>query len=104
MSIYNIEITEPAENDLCEISHYISKELLEPDIAKKVVGKIGNAILNLEEMPLRNGLVEDERLALQGIRKIMIDNYIVFYIVTEEHKTVTIARILYNRRSWISLL
>lgn len=104
MSKYKVEITESAENDLFEIGSYIAKELLEPDIAKKVVGKIGDTILSLEEMHLRNSFIADERLALQGIRKILIDNYIVFYIVTEEHKTVTIIRILYSRRDWINLL
>lgn len=104
MSRYIIEITEPAENDLFEIGYYIAKELLDPDIAKKVIDKIGETIIKLEEMPLRNALVADERLALQGIRKIIIDNYLVFYIVTEEMKTVTIVRILYGRRDWINLL
>jgi toxin ParE1/3/4 len=55
-------------------------------------------------MPLRNALVADERLAYKGIRKIMVDNYIVFYIVTEENKTVTIIRMLYGRRGWMNLL
>lgn len=104
MSKYNIEITEPAEKDLYEIGQYIATELLEPDIARKIVEKIGEAILKLEELPLRNALVADERLALRGIRKIMVDNYIVFYIVTEEQKTVTLVRILYGRRDWINLI
>lgn len=104
MSKYNIEITEPAEKDLYGIGQYIAKELLEPAIAKKVVEKIGEVILKLEELPLRNALVTDEKLALRGIRKIIMDNYIVFYIVTEEQKTVTIVRILYGRRNWISLI
>lgn len=101
---YKIQITEPAENDLRAIGMYISNELLELSTAKKVVAKIGEAIIKLEELPLRNALVSDERLALQGVRRILIDNYIVFYIVTEESKTVTIVRILYNRRDWINLL
>lgn len=104
MSKYYIEITKPAEKDLHEIGRYIAIELLEPAIAKKVVGKIGDAILSLEELPLRNAMVTDERLALSGIRKIMVDNYIVFYIVTEEQKTVTVVRILYCRRDWVNLL
>lgn len=104
MSKYNIQITEPAENDLHEIGVYISKELLEPEIAKKVVSKIANAINSLEEMPLRNALSSDESIARKGIRKIMVDSYIVFYIVTDESKTVTIVRILYGRRDWINLL
>lgn len=104
MSIYNIQITEPAEKDLYEIGVYISKELLEPEVAKKVVLRIAKGISTLEEMPLRNALVADERLAYKGIRKIIVDNYIVFYIITEEDKTVTIIRILYSRRDWLNLL
>ncbi len=104
MSTYNIQITEPAEKDLYEIGSYISKELLEPETAKKVVSKIAKGINSLEDMPLRNALVSDDRLANKGIRKIIVDNYIVFYIVTENANTVTIIRILYSRRDWVNLL
>lgn len=104
MNKYSIEITEPAENDLIGIRDYISNELLEPSIAKKIVSRIGNAILELEGMPQRHGLVADGRLALQGVRRIIVDNYIVFYIISEEDKTVTVIRILYSRRNWQSLI
>lgn len=104
MSAYYIQIAEPAEKDLNEIALYISKELLEPETAKKVISKVAKGIFSLEELPLRNAVVADEKLAHLGIRKIMVDNYIVFYIVNEESKTVTIIRILYSRREWINLL
>jgi len=104
MNVYYIQITEPTEKDLYEIGAYISKELLEPETAKKVISKIAKGIYSLEEMPLRNPLVADERLAHKGIRKIMVDNFIVLYIVNEESKTVTIIRILYSRRDWLGLL
>lgn len=104
MNNYHIDITEPAENDLHEIGHYISRELLEPVIANKVVEKIGDAILTLEELPLRNSLVTDEKLSKRGIRKLLIDNYIVFYLVSEQQRTVTIIRILYGRRDWLNLI
>ena len=104
MNKYNIEITEPAENDLNEIGYYIKYDLLEPEIALKTIEKISNKILELEYMPFRNELVKDERLSLQGIRKLIIDNYIVFYNVSENVKMVTIIRILYAKRNWIDLL
>ena len=104
MSTFNIQITEPAEKDLNEIGTYISKELLEPETAKKVISKIAKEINSLEDMPLRNALAADEKLAYKDIRKIMVDSYIVFYIITEESKTVTITRILYGRRDWLNLL
>mgnify|MGYP006304116059 CR=1 FL=1 len=104
MSKYDIEITKFAENDLLEIGKYISNELLEPDRALEVVDKIANAIFKLEEMPLRHSIVADDKLASQGIRKFITYNYIVFYIVNEKNKLVTIIRILYKRRDWVNIL
>ncbi|MBP1970084.1 toxin ParE1/3/4 [Virgibacillus natechei] len=102
--IYNVVITTPAENDLREIGRYISKELLEPESAQKVIGKIADAIINLEHMPYRNALVHDTRLAKMGIRHLLVGNYIVFYTVIEDRRSVTIIRMLYNKRNWQNLL
>ncbi len=104
MTTYDILITEPAEKKLYDIGAYISKELLEPQKAKKVVEKIAKGINSLANVPLRNNLAADDRLAGKGIKKMMVDNYIVCYVVTEERKTVTMIRILYTRRDWINLL
>lgn len=104
MTSYKIQITEPTENDLRGAGLYISNQLLKPSTTKKAVNKISESIIKLVELPLHNALVSDERLSLQRVRRILIDNYIVFYMVTEETKTVTILRILNNRRDWINLL
>jgi addiction module RelE/StbE family toxin len=101
---YRLVITEPAERDLREIANYIANELLETETARKVIARITEAVLQLEEMPFRNGLVGDERLAKQGIRKFLADSYIVFYVASEAEKIVTIIRILYGKRHWNSLL
>lgn len=104
MNKYDIKITGPAEKDLKKIGEYIANELLEYNRAMKVIDKIARAIFSLEEMPLRNAIVADDKLASQGIRKFIIDNYIVFYIVDQDNKRVTIIRILYKRRDWINIL
>jgi toxin ParE1/3/4 len=104
MSSYDIEVTKPTEKDIFEIGRYIANELLNLDKAVKVIDKIANEIFKLEEMPFRNAIVDDDKLASQGIRKFIIDNYIIFYVVNEENKKVTIIRILYNRRDWIKIL
>ncbi|WP_208607736.1 type II toxin-antitoxin system RelE/ParE family toxin [Paenibacillus pectinilyticus] len=97
-------ITELAETDLRDIANYISTELLEPNTARKMINKIAEVIFQLEHMPFRNGLVRDERLAVNGIRHILVDSYIVFYVISEKEETVTIIRILYGKRQWSSLL
>jgi len=42
--------------------------------------------------------LEDDLLKDKGYRKLIIDNYIVFYIVNEEDQQVVIMRVLYGRK------
>jgi plasmid stabilization system protein ParE len=72
--------------------------------SKKLIGKIKEAVMSLSVMPTRHSLVADEKLAIQGIRKIMVDNYIVFYVVSEKDSMVTVIRILYGRRDWMNII
>jgi len=104
MKGYKVLMTQPAVDDLKGIAAYIANELREPSIAKKLVGRIKEAVMSLSEMPERHSLVADEKLAIQEIRKIMVDNYIIFYAVSEKDATVTVVRILYGRRDWVNLL
>ncbi|QNK60820.1 type II toxin-antitoxin system RelE/ParE family toxin [Paenibacillus sp. PAMC21692] len=101
---YLVVITETAERDLSDIVNYIANDLLEPVTARRMVAKIAESVFQLEIIPFRFGLVEDERLAGQGIRKMLVDSYIVFFVVSEPEETVTVIRILYGRRHWNSLL
>lgn len=104
MKSYKVLITQPAANDLQSIAGYIANELREPAAAKKLVGRIRDAVMSLAELPTRHALVADGRLAVQGIRKLIVGNYIIFYIVDERATIVTVVRILYSRRDWASLL
>ena len=104
MKKYNVFMTHTATEDLKSIASYIANELREPSIAIKLVGNIKEAVMSLEQMPTRHSLLSDANLVVQGIRKIMVDNYIVFYIVSEKDNVVTIVRILYSRREWFNLL
>ncbi|MDO9535742.1 MAG: type II toxin-antitoxin system RelE/ParE family toxin [Bacillota bacterium] len=104
MKRYEVFMTEPAVDDLQEITRYISKELKEPAIAQKLVAKIKDAVMGLAEVSSRHALMFDERLAAQGIRKLPLENYIVFYVISEKNMAVTVVRILYGRRDWEHLL
>lgn len=104
MKKYKVLMTQPAANDLKGISDYIVRELREPTIAQKLVSKIKAAVMSLEQMPTRHALVSDEKLPFQGIRKLMVDNYIIFYVISEKEAKVTVVRILYGKRNWAKLL
>jgi len=104
MKVYNIVITAPAEADLQGIINYISNELRDINAARNILSNISSAIIDLELFPSRNNLVNDERLALIGIRMLVVASYIVFYIVSKQKENVTIIRILNSRRDWLNLL
>ena len=104
MTEYKIVIEQTAENDLLGILSYISDTLHEPSIAMKIYGLIKKEILNLNRMPFRFEVVNEEPYRSMGVRRIPVENYTAFYIVDENEKTVHIFRILYNRREWRYLL
>ena len=104
MEQYNIRHTKSALRDLDGILQYISIELEAPETALKMIETIEHSIGNLSYMPHRCALVDDERLAAMGYRKLIIKNYIAFFTIEELTLTINIERILYARRDWLNIL
>ena len=104
MDVYEINITEPAENDLRDLAKCISSQLYAPTTELNMIRTIKAAIAKLETTALAYPLVKDDRLAALGYRMLPVKNYIVFYIVYVNEKTVDVDRILYSRRDWRNLL
>lgn len=104
MTEYKIKITARALRDIREIHKYITDNLKEQSIADKLLDKIEAEILTLKNMPLRHNIDRDEQLKHRNLRKLLVDNYLIFYTVYEKTKTVFIVRVLYARRDWLNLL
>lgn len=104
MKNYNILITEPAEQDLQDIVHYISKHLFSPTNALQLLDMIESSVTNLKQLPERHPLIQDEPLATLGYRKLVVKNYLIFYFIDDEHNTIYIERIVYARRNWNNIL
>lgn len=104
MKTYKVLLTEKAENDVIDIKRYISVDLHEPENALRLVQKFHETIEGLSALPSRFSYVADEVLALKGIHKVVIDNYIIFFGINEKEQAVHILRVLYYRRDWASLL
>ena len=102
--MYHIEITKPAEQDVLDAAKYIDEQLLNPVAANRLLDEAEKAILSLDNMPSRHALVNDDVLARLGIRFMPVLNYLIFYTIREERKTVVIQRFLYNRRDWGAIL
>ena len=104
MNKYFVEVSDKAQSDIKEIISYISLELKNPLSAKRILTKFKENILSLEDVPKRQNLVKDEVLSNRGIRKLLVDNYLIFYIVDDSKNKVTVIRTLYARRDWGSLI
>lgn len=102
MKKYNIEYSLDAKQDLIEIKQYIKYNLQEPEIAQKLILKIRKEISALKNNPEIYTIIDDDIIKKLEIRKLIIDNYIVFYRI--KNNNIQIVRIMYGRRNWINLL
>ena len=93
-----IVYTETARRDLREIYEYIARSLLAPETARSLSETIMAEVRSLEDNPDRNPLYRDEPWHSQGVRFMVVKKYLVFYTVTAETETVSVARIMYGGR------
>ena len=94
MKQYRVLITDEALNDMESIYEYIAEELLAPDTAMGQYNRIADAIETLDQMLERIKLMESEPEKTRGLRKLIVDNYAVFFIVEDD--TVIVTNVLYG--------
>ena len=82
--------------DLRKIYSYIANELLVPETAAAQLGRIRKEVRSLDFMPARYTLVEWEPWNSMKMHQLPVDNFIVYYLVDDKERTVTVARIFYG--------
>lgn len=104
MDTYEIIMTPDAAADLAKLRDYIADVLLVPDTALTYIRSIRAEIGTLAQMPGRIAPVSEEPWHSRGIRKIMANNFYVYYRIHEETKCVYILNIIYNKRDQLKML
>ena len=94
MREYPVKITEKALADMNGIYEYIAVNLQSPENAMGQYNRIADAVLELGFFPEKFRLVDFEPEHSQGLRRMLVDNYSVFYICKED--AVTVTRVLYS--------
>lgn len=94
--IYRIEYLPIAVEDLLEIFDYIKED--DPSSAGPFIDRIDEAIRKLECFPYLGSIPKDDKLERSGHRVLIIDNYLVFYLVRKN--IVEIRRIIHGRRRY----
>ncbi len=99
MSLYAVYYSDTAYEDLRSIHHYIMDELQAPMAAQNQIRRIRDAAQKLESFPQKHELIPWASGALRGLRKLPIDNYVIFYLIEEANASVQIIRIIYGGRN-----
>ena len=102
MKAYLVRITKSAERDLNRAADYIEFSLKNPSAADSLIDEAEKAVSSLSHMPERCPRPRDLALAAKGYRCLLVEKYLVFYVVAGD--TVQIRRIIYGRRDYSSLL
>lgn len=100
MGSYNVRIYPAAKQDLLDIVDYLNT--LSADVALRYYDLLTEQIASLSNMPERCPRPKDLALAAKGYRYLVVEKYLVFYVVVGN--TVQIRRIIYGRRDYSSLL
>ena len=90
---YVVKIAPAAIDYLNAIYEYIASELCNPEAALNLIQNIEKSVLRLKAYPHSCSLVKDELLRIRGYRKLIVNNYIAFYICDDINMTVNIMRV-----------
>ena len=102
--MYKLEYLPVAQRDMVEIARYISGELQNPVAAERLAMEFVNAAGSVLTFPYALPAYQPIRSLKREYRKILVQNFFVFYWVDEEKKLVTVARVVYAKRDVARLL
>ena len=100
--MYSLKYAETAEQDLTDIFDRIASE--SRNAAIKYLEEIEQSLLRLTKFPNLGQKAKYKELAEQGIRVLVHDKYLIFYIVDSEIKAIDVIRVLHSSRDYVHLL
>ena len=88
---YKIEITSTFQLDLAEMDLNLYAY---PEKAKRIIEKIDKTLQALVKMPEMYPVYED----FPDFRRIVIEDYLVFYFINEKMGRIEVHRLIYGKR------
>jgi len=89
---YRVTLLIEAERDIIEIEEYLSQ--FYPSTVRNFFEKLRKQVFNLEDMLYMYPEYEND----QFFRRMVIDDYLLFYSVDDERQLVVIHRIFHSKR------
>ena len=101
---YSYRFTEKAAQDFDEILRYISVDLSNPEAAQKLGRKMFEQIDTVRAFPDSGAPVDNEFLPDKTVRKLLVDNYVIYYKAHHEERIISVIRIVYGKRNLDEIL
>ena len=102
--MYRLEYLPIARQDMIEIVRYIGKELQNQMAADQLATELIEAGDSILGFPYANPAYMPIRPLKHEYRKLLVQNYFMFYWVDEEKRLITVARVVYAKRDYEHLI
>lgn len=93
-----------AKQDLISITDYISDELCNPSAARNLTENIFSALSGACAFPDSGLKVNNEYIKDKSVKKLVVDNYLVFYKIIESRDALLVLRIIYGMQNYKDIL
>ncbi len=101
---YKYFFTAHAEQDFESVMEYLVTELHNPTAAQALGRKIFTVIDNVCAFPQSGTLLDNDGIADNTVRRLVIDNYLLYYKPIDAAKSIYILRIVYGQRKQTDIL
>ena len=98
MKTYTVRITRQAREHLRGIKKYITDELLAPEAAQNMIALLKKEIKSLDKLPERIKLTDEEPWRSEGIHRMRVKNYYVYFWIEDENSKVQVTSVIYVAR------
>lgn len=95
---YEVKVTGYAEAYMREIAQYIAFELLAPEAAVNLLVVLQQEMEKLAYMPGRIQLTPEEPWNSEGIHRLPVKNFYVYFWIDEDRKKVQVIDVIYIKR------
>ena len=101
---YSYVLTETAEADIEAAFDYIATELSNPEAASSFADELIEKLEELCRTPKSGRPVQNPYLKRDGVRRVLVKNYIAYYLIDDAGIKIVVLRVVYNRRDQDKIL
>ena len=98
---YAVVITDTAKQDLRDIAIWIAEQSKDIETAKRFVDELRGKCKKLERFPSKGSFPRDRVLKSAGFRFVTHGEYLVFYLIDKESKTVNVMAIFNAKKDYM---